>query len=487
MQSLFALLFVIIAGCKLVHPVADKKFSTYVQSGREYANRDINLIRKVHYPKWKICYAINCPDASIDQEVIKVTHRQKYEKAITQALQTWLQPIAELTNKKLVGSNNQDFVYKYYGKEIDSTCKMDKLKDTLSTNAGDGEHVLQITFAGSRRGFHFKGQVQTPCLHNALSHAILLHEIGHAFGLLDTYTKFDKVTYGLQPPAIMSDKYIRNVDLALAEDDINGVQWQYRYYHRENLKQGVRPVELTDCPFRNYEYVQTSEGGACRPRHILMHNLKQAHLVEKMHGDLFYTYEVLSDLIMSLHIVGNNKQGGAHDPDINYQDKTGNTALHYQVLFGAWSLWSNHNAQNALPSCTRCIGSKPYDLSSKWLDALKSLVSNIIPCSSSTATICVDINKKNNNGDTALHIAARTGYVAATRLLLDHQGLDSKIKNKQNETACSIAKKIPRNLQEALLNDIKFEPAKSSEKIQVLQSARAKIFNLLTAENACFF
>ena len=64
---------------------------------------------------------------------------------------------------------------------------------------------------------------------------VLLHEIGHTFGLLDTYPPHDAG----QPASIMSCSLAGDT---LGEDDIKGVQWLYRYIHARDTLPKEKPL-----------------------------------------------------------------------------------------------------------------------------------------------------------------------------------------------------------------------------------------------------
>lgn len=470
MRSLlfFALLFATLAGCKVHESASEDKFITEIQSGFDITG-ETNLTNKLHYPKWVIYYtAVDCAD--VEQRTLTDTQK-RYEKAITQALKTWLHPLAELTDKKLIGNNPDDFAYEYYDGDLafpenNWGSTMFKFASIPAIEKGQDSHVLEIAFVPERAGIYFMGRIASPCLGKDNSHKILLHELGHAFGLLDTYEANDWLTSGRQPSSIMSASYEHGEEqeLVLTKDDVYGIQWLYRYYQKENLKKGIAPVRLNDCPFPDYEYLPTNRGGACRPRHFLMYSLKQAHLAEKHRRNS----SIAADIISHATVKGGADLGGVLDLSINHQDETGNTSLHYLVLFGAWSLW------NSLDT-------------SHWLAILENTLNpEIIPCFQNTQTVCIELNMQNHNGDTALHHAARIGYVEAIKALLARKDLNARIKNKQGETACDITKKPLHNLQAAGLAEIAIEPTQAAEKIQAIRSAHTKILNLLTAHNACF-
>ena len=89
----------------------------------------------------------------------------------------------------------------------------------------------------------------------------LVHEMGHAFGLADTYNKDDRVrglTLGMQPTSLMAMSYDHVDDVrvptrvnrgtiaafakkCLTEDDKNGILWLYRVFYENQ--------PITDCYF----------------------------------------------------------------------------------------------------------------------------------------------------------------------------------------------------------------------------------------------
>ena len=107
-------------------------------------------------------------------------------------------------------------------------------------------------------------------------------------------------------------------------------------------------------------------------------------------------------------------------------------------------------------------------------------------CNSENAgKACIEINKTNHDGNTALHIAALTGYTEAVKLLLARAEIKAQIKNKNNKTACDIAKATLNSLSAAKLSDLKIMPEQTTAKIQAINNARTEIVSLLTAKNAC--
>ena len=133
--------------------------------------------------------------------------------------------------------------------------------------------------------------------------ASLTHELGHAFGLDDTYLREGfvstgglKWTVGKQPASLMNLGLRRHL---IAEDDVRGILWLYKRFH-ENL-------DLDDCFFRDYVFEASPRG--CIPKYPLIFEVKHGHAKN---------VELILD----------------EDPtlDVNAQDDSGLTALHYAVM-----------------------------------------------------------------------------------------------------------------------------------------------------------
>ncbi len=103
----------------------------------------------------------------------------------------------------------------------------------------------------------------------------LMHEMGHTFGLADTYVRGNKKgiydstggldkTAGTQPASIMASLFVESIELGIipkddwddlkyiSQDDANGIVWLYKYYH-EN-----QPLE--DCYFPDYTFQENPRG-----------------------------------------------------------------------------------------------------------------------------------------------------------------------------------------------------------------------------------
>ena len=261
----------------------------------EHLRRRINnLIRRVHKEEWVIGYRYmdNCPPAARN-------NGQAIEEAITTSLRAWLKPVRDLNTGKPVVDDFR-FVPDFEIKDR-AELKLYDLRIFFYCDFGQSSALVAAheippaikLHRGTVVDNHFK--------------ASLLHEIGHAFGLLDTYRRnipgeeFQVSrgglgrTIGHQPASVMSGLNVpRPIPTRISQDDANGIVWLYKFYH-ENL-----PLE--DCIFPDYELEKSPDG--CRPKYPLIFEIK--------HGDENLAIKVIV---------------GDENTDINAKDETGATAL----------------------------------------------------------------------------------------------------------------------------------------------------------------
>ena len=259
------------------------------------------LLKRIAKPQWRIGYNFTaaCPAAFRQQE-------KELQEMITKALQTWLQPLrARYQDRQFT----DDFLLLKQPDVV--ACQ----EDGLPLNKLD----VRITFDCKGEGLSFAAQslgaAPDLCLRTykeAGSHRVssygLVHELGHAFGLEDTYARDHLVSSGglactmdEQPAAIMSGIYAIASPFGLGEDDKNGIIWLYKYLHENQ--------PAADCFFPGY--VPKAEGtgdGRCQPQYPL--------IFEAKHGTLRTVRIILHD-----------------DPtlELNARDSQGMTALHYAV------------------------------------------------------------------------------------------------------------------------------------------------------------
>ncbi len=103
----------------------------------------------------------------------------------------------------------------------------------------------------------------TEFLFNKFSMGSMLHELGHAFGLADTYitkstSEYNKAIgdnpyrYGRQPTTLMNESYDAPW---VGDDEIAGLSWLYRYYI-------IKDIGINECTV-GYKYEE--ETGGCLP------------------------------------------------------------------------------------------------------------------------------------------------------------------------------------------------------------------------------
>ena len=322
-----------------------------------------NLIRRVHKEQWVIGYAYmaNCPpEARHNGEAI--------EEVITQALNAWLQPVRDLNTGKPVVSDFR-FVPNFDFKDLPGLTLYD-LRIFFFCKAGRSVALVGVNMAIPPALNMRRGTDVTPRFAGEL-----LHEIGHAFGLLDTYIILRREaeelrvsrggldrTIGHQPASVMSGINAPHTSVPdwVSQDDANGIVWLYKFYH-ENLS-------LEDCIFPDYELEASPVG--CRPKSPLLFEIK--------HGNESIALLVLDD---------------DEKTDVNARDETGLTALHYAAMKG-------------------------YP---KLVDKLRFHRD-------------IDMNVRDAAGSTALFWAAKRGSYGVAERLVKHKAVDVNIRGAGGNT-----------------------------------------------------
>ena len=264
------------------------------------------LINKVHAPQWKIGYryGIDCKPAEKQND-------KALTEAISSSLRTWLKPLQELQSKRPIVDK---FVYEKWSdydpdpnlvvtnQERETVLASDLRAAFECTQASSGAQIGRI--APPRVVIRVGTEIK-PMLLSALT-----HELGHAFGLADTYQRPGFMrsrgglhrTAGNQPASVMAVAigYDGSAAVTISEDDRRGIVWLYNYFYED--------LASDNCFFADYVFEEEPRG--CIAKHPL--------IFETKHSPPIHALRLLKE-----------------DPtiDINAQDVGGMTALHYAVMY----------------------------------------------------------------------------------------------------------------------------------------------------------
>ena len=261
------------------------------------------LIHKVHKPSWKIGYRFS-NKCSPEYRAKSV----ELEEMIATVLRAWLQPLRDMQLPRPITDDFQfylkeDFKFNELGNP-DVIRSVDVLITFLCVEGFSSAFISEIPIPPAmmmRRGSDV----------NLFSLSLeLTHELGHAFGLADTYLIAHlrsglmssgglANTVGTQPSSTMAG--LSPASGEIGEDDKRGIIWLYKFYHEG--------LETEDCFFSDYVYEKETYG--CRPKHPL--------IFEAKYGHFFAVRRILNE-----------------DPtiDVNAQDASGMTALHHAAALG---------------------------------------------------------------------------------------------------------------------------------------------------------
>lgn len=281
-----------------------------------HANRKI-LIKIVHKDKWRIGIKYD-KDTNFTPD-----QKKELEIAIEESLMVWLAPVRKHCKKH----NGKDVIAKFEFVEIKPTrfhryqrrkAKVPiDLEITFKKGWGRSHWRARLTdglgmvrmFRGHRdnQRRYASGDNEIPQNASGYSWNTLLHELGHAFGLADTYPKEGKrkstggsdKTSGKHPESIMSGQLPKDRRVGLTYDDIVGIYGLYRL-HVEGLG------NKKECFSPEFKWDEGSKG--CIPKYPVIFAAK--------YGNKF----ILSRLLLD-----------DPDVDINETDPLGNTALHAAI------------------------------------------------------------------------------------------------------------------------------------------------------------
>ena len=392
------------------------------------------LISHVHKSEWTIAYEFHrsC-------NIVSFSEDKAFEDAISRAIQLWLEPIQKIAgsidksvavNLKYTNTPPLEPPHGQHNKtpkeQSHQTLQIIKTQEEFFKENNVKLHIHFSCSSGTSHTLASPSKLPSinmlydyvgehTARHDKLigdsyfSFAVLFHEMGHAFGLLDTYPprKAGQITHNRgQPASIMSCSLTGD---ALGEDDIKGIQWLYRYTHAKETIPKENP-----CFFDDYEKLTP---GVCVPKHPLITRLKQAEAHDRL-GNIYSANYIITgtDRMVDQHVV--------HDTNkINAQDEDGNTALHLAVKYyieakkrhpqhpSSWSFnlylpddWTKVGL--SLLYLRRCPSTGSTGEQRK--QDLQLLYDNCVKNKNrtrETKCVCIDPQIKNNEGKTARDLA----------------------------------------------------------------------------------
>ena len=296
------LVMLLISSCKTARPDASEpQFMTYVQDDphlwdimeKEGLNERM-LVKRVHDKSWYIEYGF-APSCSKRKQK---KYRPRVVEAINRSVNLWLNQIKamqqyindgkQIVSQLRINEKKEVFphkdiknAYTTYNPQSTSIVKSIINLSNISVvfNCREGRAFMQ-RYANSINMYEGRGnRIKIPDTNFPFS--VLLHEVGHTFGLADTYVDSQKATrahqvstginprtIGHQPIAIMgpdSQLDFTNYDnVRPTIDDRNGIFWLYIHMHMNEL-------ELDNCPphYQPETFARDKKGRpptiACRP------------------------------------------------------------------------------------------------------------------------------------------------------------------------------------------------------------------------------
>ena len=310
------MLWLVVAACMNLNEgdaSAEAKFLTYVQAMGDTA-RSYSLLHKAHSDALTIRYgfAPGCGSKYSDAQV---------ERDISRVMRLWLSALRDWPERPSSRVIVDSFTYlKGTASDLRQSSGGRSYRNLSSTEGGSDLDIVFYCKRGRAFIFYARNPPQIHMYEKAngrYSLATLTHEIGHAFGLTDTYVEYERTRtgrlveaehrwrhnqsdcgsqkiIGCQPLSVMNVHtwLIEDSAIALGKDDVAGIKWLYRYLLTGNVA----------CPL---DFISEINTGGCIPKDPLAFAMKQ--------GDIDNTIELLAERGLP----------------IDTQDKKGNTVLHY--------------------------------------------------------------------------------------------------------------------------------------------------------------
>lgn len=390
------------------------------------------LIKRVHDDSWDIFYnfAPDCPDSRKTAENLAAV-REVTEKAI----RLWLQPLHEITNKPIVDtfvfhqmplspSTGELGLHFYHEEDVQRIKPAIKIIFSCRTAWSFASRAEREVFI-----FEHPRALELVPISPELLYTIdtIVHELGHAFDLADTYvgsvsgapsTGNVAKTVGSHPYSVMASGIFKHPDSdmpgnhALSEDDRQAIQSLYRYHFEMH--------DATDCP-PDFVFEEISGIGrwqeyrvrGCVPRQPLIFEARQGHLI----------------LAWSLLIEDS-------DLNVNELDADGHTALHHLTVYGEDESLTGVLQQLLVYSNINLNIKNRHGNTALHLAAIfnnQEMIRQLLQMSN------VDFNAQNALGNTALHLAAQHGRTEIVKSLLTHKDINLNIRNAAGLTPLQVA------------------------------------------------
>ena len=455
MLKILLVIFVMVS-CKTARTGGDTKFIAYVNHDdyRRFIHGKNTLIKRVHKESWDIFYQVDelCPASRKTADTYRIL-REHIERAI----KLWLAPLKEIANRPIVDK----FIF-----HKDKGHQYEEISFVFECKEGRPNIILpDMDITIKEFSVHNTDRWLTPDLPYLT--VSLLHELGHAFDLADTYKsnagRFSAPssggvtkTMGNQPQSVMSSIGCKiGGEYVICIDDKRAIKWLYRYHY-----EGLDP---TNCPpeFVYEELVyQGRKAKGCVYKHPLITEVRQKHLVGarrlidddkelKINAKDKQGYIALHYL-SAIHGELTDKDYEDHNSpinrltrrilnypgiDLNITDNHGNTPLHWAVWWGSakcrWveSLLSRKETETDIQNkygetALHFAGKLGRDKCITHLFRRTDIDPNI---------------KEHRAGNTPLHEAAKNGHTEVVKMLLARRGINRNIRNRGNKTARQLA------------------------------------------------